>query len=44
MQRIATPMLGGMVTAPWLSMFVVAAACLLMRRQRGAAGNAERLT
>ena len=35
MQRIAAPMVGGMVTAPLLSMFVIPAAYLLMRRQRG---------
>jgi Cu(I)/Ag(I) efflux system membrane protein CusA/SilA len=33
MSRIATPMLGGMVTAPLLSLFVVPAAWLLMRRR-----------
>ncbi len=33
MQRIAAPMVGGMVTAPLLSMFVVPAAYLLMRRR-----------
>ena len=31
MQRIAAPMIGGMVTAPLLSMFVIPAAYLLMR-------------
>jgi Cu(I)/Ag(I) efflux system membrane protein CusA/SilA len=31
-QRIAAPMIGGMVTAPLLSMFVIPAAYLLMRR------------
>ena len=45
MQRIAAPMVGGMVTAPLLSMFVVPAAYLLMRRSRvrsvkGAAASA----
>jgi copper/silver efflux system protein len=35
MQRIAAPMVGGMITAPLLSMFVLPAAYLLMRR-RGA--------
>jgi Cu(I)/Ag(I) efflux system membrane protein CusA/SilA len=35
MSRIAAPMLGGMITAPLLSMFVVPAAYLLMRRRRG---------
>ena len=34
MQRIAAPMVGGMVTAPLLSMFVVPAVYLLMRRQQ----------
>ena len=34
MQRIAAPMVGGMLTAPLLSMFVVPAAYLLMRRAR----------
>jgi len=34
MQRIAAPMAGGMVTAPLLSLFVVPAAYLLMRRRR----------
>ena len=33
MQRIAAPMVGGMVTAPLLSMVVVPAAYLLMRRR-----------
>ncbi len=35
MQRIAAPMVGGMITAPLLSMFVVPAAYLLMRRPTG---------
>jgi len=34
MRRIAAPMVGGMITAPLLSMFVLPAAYLLMRRQR----------
>jgi Cu(I)/Ag(I) efflux system membrane protein CusA/SilA len=34
MQRIAAPMVGGMLTAPLLSMFVIPAAYLLMRRKR----------
>ena len=34
MQRIAAPMVGGMITAPLLSMFVVPVAYLLMRRPR----------
>jgi copper/silver efflux system protein len=33
MQRIAAPMVGGMVTAPLLSMFVIPAAYLLIRRR-----------
>ena len=33
MQRIAAPMVGGMITAPLLSMFVVPAVFLLMRRR-----------
>jgi len=33
MQRIAAPMVGGMITAPLLSMYVVPAAYLLMRRR-----------
>ena len=36
MSRIAAPMVGGMVTAPLLSMLVIPAAYLLMRR-RGSA-------
>lgn len=36
MQRIAAPMVGGMVTAPLLSMFVIPAAYLLMRRPQSA--------
>jgi Cu(I)/Ag(I) efflux system membrane protein CusA/SilA len=34
MQRIAAPMVGGMITAPLLSMFVIPAAYLLLRRGR----------
>ena len=34
MQRIAAPMVGGMITAPLLSMFVVPAVYFLMRRSR----------
>src|SRR5262249_51464818 len=34
MRRIAAPMVGGMITAPLLSMFVVPAAYLLVRRVR----------
>lgn len=33
MQRIAAPMVGGMITAPLLSMFVVPALYLLLRRR-----------
>jgi Cu(I)/Ag(I) efflux system membrane protein CusA/SilA len=33
MQRIAAPMIGGMITAPLLSMFVIPAAYYLMRRR-----------
>jgi copper/silver efflux system protein len=33
MQRIAAPMIGGMITAPLLSMLVVPAAYLLLRRR-----------
>jgi Cu(I)/Ag(I) efflux system membrane protein CusA/SilA len=40
MSRIATPMLGGMLTAPLLSMLVIPAAYLLMRRPRPAASPA----
>ncbi len=38
MQRIAAPMVGGMITAPLLSMLVIPAAYLLMRRSRTAPG------
>jgi len=42
MQRIAAPMVGGMVTAPLLSMFVVPAIyCLMRRRSRGGDGAAS---
>jgi Cu(I)/Ag(I) efflux system membrane protein CusA/SilA len=34
MRRIAAPMVGGMITAPLLSMFVIPAAYLLIRRSR----------
>src|SRR5262249_28998031 len=34
MSRIAAPMVGGMLTAPLLSMFVIPAAYLLMRRPK----------
>jgi copper/silver efflux system protein len=33
MQRIAAPMIGGMITAPLLSLFVIPAAYYLMRRR-----------
>jgi len=39
MSRIAAPMVGGMVTAPLLSMLVVPAAWYLLRRRRGATGR-----
>ena len=39
MSRIAAPMLGGMVTAPLLSLFVVPAAVALMRRPRKIAAD-----
>jgi Cu(I)/Ag(I) efflux system membrane protein CusA/SilA len=43
MQRIAAPMVGGMITAPLLSMFVVPVVYLLLRRRqlRAAAGIAD---
>ena len=41
MQRIAAPMVGGMITAPLLSMFVIPAAYLLMRRRRQRVSAAE---
>ncbi|CAB3755593.1 efflux RND transporter permease subunit [Paraburkholderia solisilvae] len=34
MQRIAAPMVGGMITAPLLSMFVIPAAWMLLQRRR----------
>ena len=40
MQRIAAPMVGGMVTAPLLSMFVVPVVYLLLRRRRNGSGVA----
>jgi Cu(I)/Ag(I) efflux system membrane protein CusA/SilA len=36
MRRIASPMVGGMITAPLLSMFVIPAAYLLIHRRRWA--------
>ena len=44
MTRIAAPMVGGMVTAPLLSMFVVPAAYLLMHRSRERRRRASRLS
>ena len=41
MQRIAAPMVGGMITAPLLSMFVVPAVYLLMRRRASSARSAR---
>jgi Cu(I)/Ag(I) efflux system membrane protein CusA/SilA len=37
MQRIAAPMVGGMITAPLLSLFVIPAAYLLLRRTKAIA-------
>ena len=34
MSRIAAPMIGGMLTAPLLSMFVIPAGYLLLRRRQ----------
>jgi Cu(I)/Ag(I) efflux system membrane protein CusA/SilA len=34
MRRIAAPMIGGMLTAPLLSMLVIPAGYLLLRRRR----------
>ena len=39
MQRIAAPMVGGMITAPLLSMLVVPVAYLLMRRRQSKNGR-----
>ena len=41
MQRIAAPMVGGMITAPLLSMLVIPAAYLLMRRPRSLVRSAH---
>ena len=42
MQRIAAPMLGGMISAPLLSMLVLPAAYLLLgRRQLRGAGSGQ---
>ncbi len=43
MQRIAAPMVGGMITAPLLSMFVVPAVYLLMRRRALFKGSRDRV-
>ncbi len=40
-RRIAAPMVGGMVSAPLLSMFVVPVAYLLMRRRSLAPGKVQ---
>jgi len=40
MQRIAAPMIGGMITAPLLSMFVIPAAYYLLNRRRSHKGEA----
>ncbi|AXF03242.1 efflux RND transporter permease subunit [Paraburkholderia hospita] len=42
MQRIAAPMVGGMVTAPLLSMFVIPAAWYLLQRRRARHVSHER--
>ena len=39
MRRIAAPMIGGMITAPLLSLFVIPAAYLLLQRARAAASD-----
>ena len=44
MSRIAAPMIGGMLTAPLLSMFVLPAAYLLLRRPRGVRTRFPRLS
>jgi Cu(I)/Ag(I) efflux system membrane protein CusA/SilA len=41
MQRIAAPMVGGMVTAPLLSLFVIPAAYLLLRRSHATADHSS---
>jgi len=43
MQRIAAPMVGGMVTAPILSMFVIPAVWLLLKRRRARQVSATRV-
>jgi hypothetical protein len=42
MRRIAARMVGGMITAPLLSMFVIPAAYLLIRRPR-ARGESDKI-
>ncbi|GJH20222.1 CusA/CzcA family heavy metal efflux RND transporter [Caballeronia novacaledonica] len=42
MQRIAAPMVGGMVTAPLLSMFVIPAAWFLLQRRQAREAGAAR--
>jgi len=42
MQRIAAPMVGGMITAPILSMFVIPAAYILLRRRQRKQSTDER--
>jgi copper/silver efflux system protein len=42
MTRVAAPMVGGMVTAPLLSMLVMPAAWYLLHRRRFSAGARER--
>jgi Cu(I)/Ag(I) efflux system membrane protein CusA/SilA len=44
MQRIAAPMIGGMITAPLLSMLVIPAAYLLLRRRSLPAPAGAQLT
>jgi len=44
MQRIAAPMVGGMVTAPILSMFVIPAAWFQLQRRRFARSQDTRLS
>ena len=39
MSRIAVPMVGGMITAPLLSLFVIPAAYWLMRRRQADAAT-----
>ena len=43
MQRIAAPMVGGMITAPLLSMFVIPAAYLLLRRRQTRQSDTEKI-